>query len=101
MPSRSQASLQRRSSPSIEGFSGTWEPEKYEDTYTEALREVVKAKRRGKDVHELREPVEDEAPPDLMEALRLSIEQSHKTKRKSTTRSRKPAARKKRATAKR
>jgi DNA end-binding protein Ku len=75
----------------IEGFAGDWEPEKYEDTYTAALREVVKAKRRGKDVHELREPEEETAPPDLMEALRLSIEQSQK--------SRKPA-RKKRTTAK-
>jgi DNA end-binding protein Ku len=75
----------------IEGFAGDWEPEKYEDTYTAALREVVKAKRRGKDVHELREPEEEAAPPDLMEALRLSIEQSQKA--------RKPA-RKKRATAK-
>jgi DNA end-binding protein Ku len=66
----------------IEGFSGKWEPDKYEDTYTAALREVVKAKRRGKDVHEVVEVAEDEAPPDLIEALRLSIEQSRKTKRK-------------------
>ncbi len=79
----------------IDGFSGEWQPEKYEDTYTAALREVVKAKRRGKDVHELRAPEDEEAPPDLMEALRLSIEQSQKSRRK------KPAARKKRATAKR
>jgi DNA end-binding protein Ku len=79
----------------IDGFSGDWQPEKYEDTYTAALREVVKAKRRGKDVHELRGPEDEEAPPDLMEALRLSIEQSQKSRRK------KPAARKKRATAKR
>ncbi|HEY3543671.1 MAG TPA: Ku protein [Gaiellaceae bacterium] len=66
----------------IEGFSGDWQPEKYEDTYTDALREVVKAKRRGKDVHELRRPEEEAAPPDLMEALRLSIEQSQKTRSK-------------------
>ena len=79
----------------IDGFAGEWKPEKYEDTYTEALRDIVKAKRRGKDVHELREPVDEEAPPDLMEALRLSIEQSQKSRRS------KPAARKKRATAKR
>lgn len=67
----------------IEGFSGDWSPEKYEDTYTAALRELVKAKRRGKDVHELREPEEDEAPPDLLEALRLSIEQSQTSRRRS------------------
>jgi DNA end-binding protein Ku len=78
----------------IDGFAGEWQPEKYEDTYTDALRELVKAKRRGKDVHELQEPDEAEPPPDLMEALRLSIEQSQKSRRK-------PAARKKRATAKR
>ena len=69
----------------IEGFSGEWEPERYDDTYTEALREVVKAKRRGKDVHELQAPAEAEAPPDLIEALRLSIEQSQKSKKRSKT----------------
>ena len=66
----------------IGSFSGDWRPEKYEDTYTDALREVVKAKRRGKDVHELRQPREEESPPDLMEALRLSIEQSRKSKKR-------------------
>jgi DNA end-binding protein Ku len=80
----------------IEGFSGDWQPEKYEDTYTDALREVVKAKRRGKDVHELRRPAEDEAPPDLMEALRLSIEQSRKTKPRKKTTTRKRSTAKKR-----
>ena len=69
----------------IEGFSGKWEAGKYEDTYTEALRDVVKAKRRGKDVHEVRQPEEEAAPPDLMEALRLSIEQSQKTRKKRRT----------------
>jgi DNA end-binding protein Ku len=76
----------------IEGFSGEWEPEKYEDTYTAALREVVKAKRRGKDVHELREPEDAEAPPDLMEALRLSIEQSQKSKRKAPAKRKRAAS---------
>src|SRR3954454_22561278 len=79
----------------IEGFAGDWEPEKYEDTYTAALREVVKAKRRGKDVHELREPEEATSPPDLMEALRLSIEQSQKSRSQKTA-SQKNGRRKKR-----
>src|SRR4029079_7437045 len=70
----------------IESFSGEWKPEKYEDTYTDALREVVKAKRRGNDVRELREPEEAESPPDLMEALRLSIEQSRKSRKTKRTR---------------
>ena len=79
----------------IEGFSGKWEPEKYEDTYTEALRDVVKAKRRGKDVHEVRQPEEEAAPPDLMEALRLSIEQSQKARKPSRKQPRKRATAKK------
>ena len=40
----------------IEGFSGDWKPEKYEDTYHEALMEIVKAKRKGKEVHRVQEP---------------------------------------------
>jgi DNA end-binding protein Ku len=77
----------------IEGFSAKWQPDKYEDTYTDALLEVVKAKRKGKDVHELHEPEQDEAPPDLMEALRLSIEQSQKTRTKKKTKRRTAAKR--------
>jgi DNA end-binding protein Ku len=76
----------------IDGFAGSWEPEKYEDTYNEALRDVVKAKRRGKDVHELAQVEEAESPPDLMEALRLSIEQSQKSRRSTKKKSRKSTA---------
>jgi DNA end-binding protein Ku len=64
----------------IEGFAGKWEPEKYEDTYTAALRDVIKAKLKGDEIHRAPEPKEDEAP-DLMEALRLSVEQMQRTKR--------------------
>jgi DNA end-binding protein Ku len=70
----------------IESFSGEWKPEQYEDTYTDALLEIVDAKRKGKDVHEVRDAEEEEAPPDLLEALRLSIEQSRKTKRSTSRR---------------
>ena len=59
----------------IEGFSGDWEPEKYEDTYTDALEEIVKAQAQGRGGSRVREP-EEEEPPDLLEALRLSVEQS-------------------------
>jgi DNA end-binding protein Ku len=59
----------------IEGFSGDWKPEKYEDTYHDALLEIVKAKRKGEEVHRVQEP-EEEGPPDLLDALRMSLEQS-------------------------
>ena len=56
----------------IENFSGEWKPEKYKDTYRDALCEIIKAKRAGKEVHRAPD-VEEEGPPDLLEALRASI----------------------------
>ena len=59
----------------VQGLAGTWRPEKYRDSYTKALRALVKKKVAGHDVHAAVEPEEGE-PVDLMEALRLSVEQS-------------------------
>jgi DNA end-binding protein Ku len=56
----------------IENFAGDFKPDKYEDTYRDALCEVIRAKRKGKQVHHAAKP-EEEAPPDLLEALRASI----------------------------
>jgi len=61
----------------IESFSGDWKPAKYKDTYTDALKDVVKAKRKGQEVHRVREP-EEEEPTDLLAALRMSLEQSQR-----------------------
>jgi len=58
----------------IDRFRGPFEPEKYEDTYREALLEVIDRKRRGKDVHAEAEPERGEEPADLLEALRESVE---------------------------
>ncbi len=57
----------------IEGFSGPWQPERYKDTYTDALLEIVEAKAKGREVRAVPAPAEEE-PPDLIEALRRSIE---------------------------
>jgi DNA end-binding protein Ku len=59
----------------IDSFTGDWRPEKYEDTYREALLEVIKANRKGEPVHRAPEPTEEETP-DLMAALRASLERS-------------------------
>jgi DNA end-binding protein Ku len=64
----------------IEGFAGKWEPKKYKDTYTNALRKVVNAKLKGKEIHPAVEPEADEVP-DMMEALRLSLEEVHHKKK--------------------
>jgi DNA end-binding protein Ku len=56
----------------IDNFAGDFDPGKYEDTYRDALCEIIKAKRKGKQVHHAAE-TEEAAPPDLLEALRASI----------------------------
>jgi DNA end-binding protein Ku len=59
----------------IDSFSAEWKPDKYHDTYHDALMEVVEQKRKGHEVHRVQEP-EEEGPPDLLEALRMSLEQT-------------------------
>ena len=57
----------------IDRFRGPFEPEKYEDTYRNALLRVIDRKRKGKEVH-VEPQAEREAPTDLLEALRESVE---------------------------
>ena len=57
----------------IDRFRGPFEPEKYEDTYRTALLRVIDRKRKGKEVH-VEPQAEREAPTDLLEALRASVE---------------------------
>ena len=58
----------------ITAFAGTWEPKKYKDTYTAALRKVVRAKRAGQGGARAARARAGRAPADLMEALRASVE---------------------------
>jgi DNA end-binding protein Ku len=58
----------------IDQFSGSFEPEKYEDTYREALLAIVKEKRKGREIHREPQPAEEE-PTDLLTALRASLDQ--------------------------
>ncbi len=57
----------------IESFSGPFRPEKYDDTYRDALCEIIRAKRAGKETHAPKTE-EPEVAPDLMAALRASLE---------------------------
>jgi DNA end-binding protein Ku len=68
----------------INSFAGDWEPEKYKDTYHDELLKLLRAKAKGKEIRHVREP-EDESPPDLMEALRRSLEQMERGKGKRTS----------------
>jgi DNA end-binding protein Ku len=66
----------------IESWTTDWKPEKYKDTYRDALMKVIEAKRKGKEIHPAAE-VEEEEAPDLMTALRASIDRSRGTRRSS------------------
>jgi len=57
----------------IDRFAGSFDITKYEDTYREALLDVIEAKRRGEELHLERRPDEKDAP-DLLEALRQSVQ---------------------------
>jgi len=57
----------------IEQFEGSFEPDRYEDTYREALCEVIRAKRKGETIS-APEPGHEDEPADLLAALRASVE---------------------------
>jgi DNA end-binding protein Ku len=56
----------------IASFSGSLGVTKYEDTYRDALCEIIRAKRKGRKPSKPR--AEPERPPDLLDALRASLE---------------------------
>jgi DNA end-binding protein Ku len=76
----------------IDRFKGSFDPAKYEDTYTARLLDVIGRKRRGEEVHAAPETEPEEAP-DLMSALRASLEAHAAPKRRAPARRRTPARR--------
>jgi DNA end-binding protein Ku len=84
----------------IESYTGPWKPEKYEDTYRDELRAAIEAKVRGGEVAEAPEPEQAEEEPNLMDALRRSVEAAGTTARRRPARRRAsaPARGRKRAT---
>ncbi|MGH3133169.1 MAG: Ku protein [Gaiellaceae bacterium] len=57
----------------IDRFTGDFDHAKYEDTYRARLLEVVQRKRRGEEIR-APSPEREEAPSDLLAALRASVE---------------------------
>jgi DNA end-binding protein Ku len=66
----------------VESGTTSWKPEKYKDTYRAELAKAIEAKRKGEGVRRAAE-VEEEEPIDLFEALRQSVEQNKRRRRKS------------------
>ena len=79
-------------------FKTSFQPERYDDTYRDALMKVIKAKQKGETITAV-PAAEDEEPADLLAALKASVDAAKKGKR--SVRSRRPAARRKPAARKR
>jgi DNA end-binding protein Ku len=78
----------------IEAMSDDWRPEEYRDTYTDRVRELIKAKKKGETVTPASEPGEPTKVVDLFEALSKSVE-SGKAKKKGAAPKKGTAAKKK------
>jgi DNA end-binding protein Ku len=85
-PSRARVSREEleMATSLIDRFTGSFDPSKYADTYTEKLLDVIKRKQKGETVQVEQPETAEEETPDLMEALRASIESRSGTKRRST-----------------
>jgi DNA end-binding protein Ku len=87
-PSRARVSQQelQMAERLIESFTTDWKPAKYKDTYRDELCAIIRAKRKGQEIHRAPD-VEEEEPTDLLSALRASIERSRggRTKTRKST----------------
>jgi DNA end-binding protein Ku len=81
----------------IEQFKGSFEPERYEDTYREALAKIIKAKQKGESI-KAAPAEEEEEPADLLAALKASVEAAKRSK--GPVRAKRPATRKRATRAK-
>jgi DNA end-binding protein Ku len=88
-PSRARVSKEEleMAATLIDRFAGSFDSSKYSDTYTEKLLDVIKRKQKGETVQVEQPEATEEEAPDLMEALRASVESGAGRKRRSSGRS--------------
>jgi DNA end-binding protein Ku len=97
-PSKKELGLARQI---VDALATDWEPERYHDTFTEELRDLIEHKDDGDDVVEEPDDGEGDAKVlDLMEALQASIDQSRSGRRSASGASKKKGAPAKKATKK-
>lgn len=58
----------------VESLAGDFEPDKYHDTYREAVLEMIEKKAAGEEIAVAPEPEEAAPVPDLMSALKASLD---------------------------
>jgi DNA end-binding protein Ku len=62
----------------IEALAAEWEPEKYHDTYQDAVKQLIKTKLEGGEIKEVEKPKKMAPVVDIMAALKESIAQAKK-----------------------
>jgi DNA end-binding protein Ku len=72
----------------VRRLEGDFEPEKFKDTYRDALLKIIRAKERGDTVEVVEAEPEAEEPVDLLAALRESVEAAGKARRGNAKRRR-------------
>jgi DNA end-binding protein Ku len=77
----------------VDSLAREWDPKRYHDDYEEQLRDVIKAKSKGKQI-EAPEPEKSADVLDLMDALRASLDSGRRGAKRSAPRAAKKAARK-------
>ena len=83
----------------IERFTSSFDHERYEDEYRKKLLKIVRQKQKGKEVH-VEELEEREAPTDILEALKASVEAAKGTRNGKSRTKKAPARTKRKAKAK-
>jgi DNA end-binding protein Ku len=66
----------------VENLSGDFKPDKYDDTYRKELMDLIRAKAKGAKLPEPQEE-EDGEVVDLMAALRASVKETQKGKKRA------------------
>jgi DNA end-binding protein Ku len=60
----------------IEQLGADWDPKRYKDRHNERLEKLIEKKRKGQTIKAPAAPEAPEAVPDLMAALRESLEEA-------------------------
>ena len=58
----------------IDSMAGTWRPDDYRDTYTDRVKDLIAAKKKGEEITVAEAPPEATNVVDLMSALRASVD---------------------------
>jgi len=69
----------------VDTLAGSWQPDKYHDTYTETLHQAIEQKLEGKEIH-VAPPGQPPKVIDLMEALQASLAQGRRPPAKANGR---------------